>query len=127
MPDLPAAAAIGYGSLRQLHIDPDPAGRQLINRAIEAAAAVDPIVAAHAFEVFGGPGRVVAAVEKVVEIRTADAVDTDEAILADRGVADRDTGSTRRCEDRGVPAVGIERDDDAGGGMKIGNPGLAIA
>ena len=101
---------------------------KIVDRAVEAAAAVDQIVAAHAFEVFRRPRRVVAAMEHVVEIRATDAVDAGEMIGAGRGIAGRDA---RRAAGGARPAVGrvgvVEGDGDAGRGMQIRNPGRAIA
>ena len=57
---------------------------------VEAAAPVDHVVAAAAFESFRA-ARVIAAVEMVVKIRAAHAIDAGKRIVPDRGIAVRRT------------------------------------
>src|ERR1700738_3916547 len=94
---------------------------KVVDRAIEATAAVDQIVAAHSLEVFGGSRRIVAAVENVVKIRAANAVDAGETIGAGRVVACGNSGGTATGIEGGIPAIAVERHVDAGRGVQIGN------
>src|SRR5207249_4487855 len=99
---------------------------KIVNRAVEAAAAVDQVVTAHSLEVFGGPRRIIAAMEYVVKIRAANTRDTGEGVGAGRCVAYCGSGSAAiRIECR-IPAIAIEYHGHARRGVQIGNPRRAV-
>ena len=98
----------GHGAGRQIDDNAGVVGGTEIIRAVEAAAAIDRVVAAEPFEIFVGQARVVAAGERIVEERAANLVDAGEMVGADRAIAGRRAGSAPAGIGGRVPAVGIE-------------------
>jgi hypothetical protein len=114
-----------HNARRQIDDDAGVVGCLGIHCTIEAATAVDEVVAAQALEILGRAGRIIAAGERVVKERAANVADAGKGIGTDGGVAGRDA----RCPAaRGRPTGDrIEGNGDAGSGVEIRNPGLTVA